>query len=385
MKYFKKDNIEAEHKIEDLINQVRKELICCLDKKVVSILLRGSLARGEGAWKNIDGNLKIISDLDLFLITKARTVISKRLKDQIIKIGKEARMSVHLHTIDLIRLKFMDKDLWLFDTKNIGIVIYGKDIPKMLMVEQMDINSKDIIALFFHRVFSSIIKCSPDDFSSSSQSALENLSLAASEIMFTCVDIIIIYSGNYYSSLFERVNFLENKFDKVGFDIDKEKLLSDINKALNFKFFQTEKFFLEEAQDFLLIAKDHLINLFFCFMKMEYNTQDILMCLYLENRNIVFKNKARSILTRMIIAYRLLRIKKLPKFPWSAHPRSYCMAASLMPFIALDKTVNEDYVIKGTEYLSKIYFQGQNTQRTWVTLRNELELLYNSGINLFIK
>lgn len=382
MRFFVKENVEAERKIENLIERVKSEILNYFNKDIVSISLIGSFAVGEGVLKKKNGEVKIISDLDLFVITKIREKIPKKLEETLKDIEDETGITVDLKIKRYIKLRFLPKDTHTLDIKKSGIVIHGKDVvPVLPEFEEGDITSKDIFFLFFNRIILSIEEYSPGDIAASHKNKLERLSHEASKTMFTCADMIGIHHGNYPSSIVKRVKFVENKLGKIK--INKEKFLKDLNTALKFRFEETNKLYLENAHNYWFRARNYLINLFIFFLEEIYHIRDISKYPYLESKNTSFRREIRSIYKSLQTIYILLKMKKVPKFLWKIRPSTCCKMASLMLYMAIDNKIERKYVMKAEEYLSKVYFRRKNwhdTKGTWILLRDELIKFHKLGI-----
>lgn len=384
MRYFWKENQQAERNVGDLIEQVRAAILHEFDNSVIAIILVGALARGEGAWKKIDNRLVILSDLDLLVVTRHGAKISEGLQNKLGNLEKETGITIDVRFQSQASLKLSARSTHLYDVRETGIAIWGdKKTLGIPNFREKDIGYKDIVALFFNRCILCLEECSPDDFVLSDANALERLTRFASDTMFTCADFITISSNSYSPSVFERVRFAKSNLAQLNTAINEEQFLSNLDKAINFKFAETTKLYLEDANDFWLAARQHLVDLFSFFFKQAYGITDISRYPNLLTRGVSLRGKARSVLSRLRTAYRLLKTKKLPPPLSVLNISFYCRMASLMLYLALGEKLEVSYMAKADEYMSKVYLHRKSrldTKGAWLALGNELKDFHKLGI-----
>lgn len=129
----------------------------------VSILLLGSLSRGEGSWKTINGVDTIVSDIEFF--TQLPTNFSKydRL-NQIFEIAQQKcfpDQTSSLFHIDKgiggIDMSGMERKLITYDANVFAYTVVGKDYKHtMPIVTYQNINMQDIWEVLIHRIFSAL-------------------------------------------------------------------------------------------------------------------------------------------------------------------------------------------------------------------------------------
>ncbi len=384
MGYFKIENAEAQERIESLIKRVKAEILGSLTDRVVAIILIGGLARGEGVWKKVNGQVRVISDADLLVSTKVGARIPNELEARLKNIEDQTGIVIAPRIRSNIEWRFSPRNTELFDIQENGTTIYGRkedlNLPK---VDQSELNFKDTVYLFFNRVYLSIEECSPDDFNSSDEDALQRLSYMAAQTMFTCADFIAIHCHNYLPSVFDRVSFAESKLNELDINIDKGAFLSDLHRALDFKFNWTDKPYLEDARDFWLKAKSHLLALFTFLFVQEYGVADISKYAYFQYKLSPLTGRLRNMISRLRRLARLVKNRKLANFTAIPDLQHHCRLAGLMLYMALSENLTVEYITRAEEYLLKVYRyrnEMMDARDSWLTLRNELKNFRKLGI-----
>jgi|GEM_PF-1118980 len=165
MNYFAKSHDSLDTLIDEFFQCIIKE-ICLNENNIVSILLLGSLSRGEGTWNIVNNKLAIESDIEFFIVhnpsLKTKKLIVEKIdniKDRILKKNDIVILANTFHIdysfINIKNLKSMEKKLLIYDAKKTGRIIYGKDIRHLLPeVNINNINLYDIKDILTHRAFS---------------------------------------------------------------------------------------------------------------------------------------------------------------------------------------------------------------------------------------
>lgn len=162
MNYFLNNNETLNHQVDSFFS----ELSSINEKEYggkLSVLLLGSLSRGEGTWiRNDAGDIQILSDIEFF------TVYSKgfdKFNDYNVKL-EELRTKYFpnqnnkLFHIDNCFIKkevlpFIEKKLITYDAQMTGKCVVGNDIRKLLpKISIRNINYIDIRDVLAHRIFS---------------------------------------------------------------------------------------------------------------------------------------------------------------------------------------------------------------------------------------
>lgn len=389
--FFYRENEEAKTKVISALNRITPEILrCCRD--VISIILFGSFARGEGVWKG-KKNLGIISDLDLLIVTKRKKAASEKLKRMIKQVEEKEKIAVELDFVCHKSLKKLRKDTHNLDRKE-GIVIWGEDVTSNFpQFRKEEINIKDIIFLFFNRILLALEKFPVKDVKNIKSKTW--LSHEACKGIFTCTDMICIRYSNYNPAVIKRIEFARKKCKQLMIT-NKDVFLEDLERAFNFRFRDVSTFYMNDAYDYWLRSRDHLLNLFqLCIRENHEKTSPVdeekfksqLRRLYKLGYNqgfiLPFLRKIRFQLYQL---YNLLRLKKKPKLPKALGQYDLsCRMASLMLYMAINKQdLVENYLTKAENYLSMVYHfpktKEKNLIYTWALLRSELRKLHKAGI-----
>lgn len=129
----------------------------------ISILLLGSLSRGEGSWKTIDGVDTIVSDIEFLTLVPIGFSKYHRL-NEVFEIAKKTcfpdQKSSLFHIDNGIGsggydMSGLERKLITYDANVFGYTVVGKDYKNTLpKVTYRNINMLDIWEVLVHRVFS---------------------------------------------------------------------------------------------------------------------------------------------------------------------------------------------------------------------------------------
>lgn len=161
LRFFHKPNEVLENKIcqyFDLLEEYNQE---CFGGKL-SIILLGSLSRGEGTWAIQDEKPYLLSDIEYFTIVPDDFTYYNKFNEALETskgiVFKGFNSSLfHIDNSYLRRsdLSVMEKKLLTFDASKFGKIVLGEDVLKLLPEISIDnINPIDIHNILIHRVFS---------------------------------------------------------------------------------------------------------------------------------------------------------------------------------------------------------------------------------------
>jgi len=161
MAYFYNVNKELEEKVSAFFDGLNKFNDDNYQGKL-SVMLLGSLSRGEGSWIIQDGKTVLISDIETFVFYPQGLSDLSKFENYCQKYAKEVfadNISTFFHVdnsyILLDNLPRLEKKLLAFDAIKMGKTVVGKDVKELMPKITLDnINLYDIRDILTHRVFS---------------------------------------------------------------------------------------------------------------------------------------------------------------------------------------------------------------------------------------
>lgn len=161
MKYFYKNNPNVEALIVQYFTFLSEKNAKFMNNQL-SVLLLGSLSRGEGTWIFRDGGFVLLSDIEFFTIYPVGfskfdewNQILMESKEEVFKYGGSILFHIDNTYVCKKDLPKMERKLLTFDAQKMGITVVGEDIKCLLpCVNINNINYIDIKEIMTHRVFS---------------------------------------------------------------------------------------------------------------------------------------------------------------------------------------------------------------------------------------
>lgn len=161
MSYFYKENKELEEKVNRYFGGLADFNNKHFGGKL-SVVLLGSLSRGEGSWINESGRIILVSDIEFFTVYTEETASFKEYDEFITLYAKEVfgeNASSLFHAdnsyVPKSRLKSMEKKLLTYDAVHFGKCVVGENVmPLFPKIDIHNINLYDIRDILTHRVFS---------------------------------------------------------------------------------------------------------------------------------------------------------------------------------------------------------------------------------------
>lgn len=161
MSYFYKENKELEEKVNRYFGSLADFNNKHFGGKL-SVVLLGSLSRGEGSWINESGRDILVSDIEFFTIYPEEISALKEYDEFITSYAKEVfgeNASSLFHAdnsyVPKSKLKSMEKKLLTYDAVHFGKCVVGEDVmPLFPKIDIHNINLYDIRDILTHRVFS---------------------------------------------------------------------------------------------------------------------------------------------------------------------------------------------------------------------------------------
>ena len=270
MKYFYKQNDKL-NKLVDLYFQNISFFNNKYYRGELSVILLGSLSRGEGSWYEENGNCRLLSDIEFFTIYPAGFKDFDKYENFVKACAKEVfgNQGILFHVDNTFilcsKLKKLERKLIIFDANNFGINIVGKNVINLLpKVSLNNINFYDIYDILAHRLFSVLYYGMPLKESKKLKEYQYNLAKNSLDLL----TVLLANQNILVSGFINKVNAL----DMCNIDIKyKEyfKLCLDIklgNDDLSHKFpiSEMEEIFLEIVHslniEFKIPLKNTLVN-----------------------------------------------------------------------------------------------------------------------------
>lgn len=161
-KFFWTDNEHLQAEVESYFNMLEEYNQSEFNGEI-SILLLGSMSRGEGSWKTIDGVDTIVSDIEFTTLVPVGFSQHERL-NEVFELAKNRcfpdQKSSLFHIDNGIGgggydMSGMERKLITFDANVFSTTVVGKDYKNtMPQVTYSNINMQDIWEVLIHRIFS---------------------------------------------------------------------------------------------------------------------------------------------------------------------------------------------------------------------------------------
>ena len=161
MAYFYKENPELEARIDQYFSRLAEYNDAHCEGKL-SVLLLGSLSRGEGTWHETENGYRLLSDIEYFTIYPdgfdgciAFSDFEKEAQREVFADLDSALFHVDNTFVRRESLHCMERKLLTYDAVKMGKTVVGEDcIPLLPTITVENINLCDIRDILTHRVFS---------------------------------------------------------------------------------------------------------------------------------------------------------------------------------------------------------------------------------------
>ena len=161
MAYFYKENPALEAQVDRYFARLAEYNDTYCDGKL-SILLLGSLSRGEGTWQPTETGARLLSDIEYFTVfpdgfdgRAAFTDFAKEVQREVFVDQDSALFHIDNTLIRRESLPRMERKLLTYDAAHMGKTVVGEDcVPLLPTITVENINLCDIRDILTHRVFS---------------------------------------------------------------------------------------------------------------------------------------------------------------------------------------------------------------------------------------
>ena len=159
--YFYKDNPALEAQVDRYFARLSEYNDTYCDGKL-SVLLLGSLSRGEGTWQTTDAGVRILSDIEYFTVYPdgfdgfdAFTDFSNEVRREVFADQDSTLFHIDNTFVRRQSLPRMERKLLTYDAARMGRTVVGEDcVPLLPVITVENINLCDIRDILTHRVFS---------------------------------------------------------------------------------------------------------------------------------------------------------------------------------------------------------------------------------------
>ena len=160
MSYFHKENSVLQKSVDDYFARVSEYN----EKRFagrLSVLLLGSLSRGEGTWEQTENGVRLLSDIEYFTIYPEGFTEFAEFEATTAEIGRtvfgEQSSLFHIDNsfVPKKSLPHLERKLLTYDAKCFGKCVVGEDaVPSLPEITLENINLFDIKDILTHRAFS---------------------------------------------------------------------------------------------------------------------------------------------------------------------------------------------------------------------------------------
>ena len=161
MAYFYRENPVLEAQVERYFARLSEYNDTYCDGKL-SVILLGSLSRGEGTWQKTDNGVRMLSDIEYFTVYpdgfdgfSAFTDFEKEVQREVFADQDSSLFHVDNTFVRRKALPHMERKLLTYDAARMGKTVVGEDCVSLLpAITVENINLCDIRDILTHRVFS---------------------------------------------------------------------------------------------------------------------------------------------------------------------------------------------------------------------------------------
>lgn len=200
-----------EYDYPDVVLKVLSEFISTvtdvLNGKKLGILLVGSTSRGELCWANIEGKLVLYSDIEFMLVVDhINKTCERELSRRINELSSSYDLGERFHLDYVVNkwsnLESMQKKIFIFDCKNVGIDLGENTIKsKLPVVNKENLDFKELNDVLLHRMKSLLNDVPEEIFEDEYDFRTFSLSLAKNTLDITTW--LFPYESDYLVSGFE--------------------------------------------------------------------------------------------------------------------------------------------------------------------------------------
>ncbi len=339
---FSKDK-DRDEIIKKHISMILTKLFDNIDrKKIISIILNGSICRGEAKVVINDNKITVYSDYDLLIVFSyvdyllLRKKIMK-LSNLFTRMLEDKGFNSHVCLVPTYKKHLRSFPPWIntYTMKNNDLVIYGDNLIRIIPdYSKKEILKSDSIEMLFNRMFEQLL--SIKDIGKNGYQNIKNI--------LDCASAVLAYNGEYEISYIKKARIFNEKYSKE-YGIEDIKRWADLkvnNKAIT-----------KGSQDDWNKARDYLIKVF----------EDLFRKEYINETNYIKHYSGKLLFLNFLIRRPLLYVLK-----FGAHPKLFLNLA-VYHLLRYTKDKNQDSLKK-----AKIYLKSN---------KNDFDSLKKEAINLW--
>ena len=234
MNYTAHNNNLVEAKIAQDIASIKNEIIREGKRRgIVSLILYGGFARGEGSAIIEGDNIRPLNDYDFMAVSSHPLPAYKSFRKFIQ--GMNSRISGYTIDVMIRPLWFMKRrhaSVFFYEMKNSGKVLWGKDVLSLMPeIDPDKIPMSDGIRTLFNRLMSLLEAYGAED--------RKFVVYQCNKAVLTCMEILLLQAKKYRGSYKERLSVFKSIFESSFPDLFKELpgFMDMVEKATQFKLF----------------------------------------------------------------------------------------------------------------------------------------------------
>lgn len=359
--------------ISNHLNELFESILDNLDlDNIVSILFIGSGSRNELSYKIKENSIDIFSDYEFVIIVDK--MLSQDEFDKLNKIfrnlEKKWNIKSPLFYIDygvstLSKFKLTPPTLWSYEARNLGVIVYGRDVRKDLVdVNLTNLDYGNLNELIIVRLWNMLVHMN-NGFIKKENNEYENF-IIKFYYSRNILDILTILLPNYsilQGGYRNRTNYFVKKFDNQNWNSYKK----DFKRITNFKVDLVDDISLEESQN---IFNNGFINLIADISSLDNvkNIEDLENSKNTIVKNKIFKEKTIRTLRRKVIELKLFKnyyrydLKSIELF-MNDEIRINLLFLLLLLHKSIHLSLQNDekikYLKKAIDYFNKISYQNK--------------------------
>ncbi|MEE9340070.1 MAG: nucleotidyltransferase domain-containing protein [Thermoplasmata archaeon] len=183
---------------------------------VESVVLTGSVARGEPSYSVIEGKATLLSDYDTVVVMKNRAALNAISKCGILEatISQALGRKVSIGAVPRFFWKRAPRTAFFYGIKKTGRTICGRDLLGEIPIQKREeIDKEDGLSILFNYLnqLLTVYSQSQSDFFRMRPDGNGSVLLTSSRAILACTEALLILEGKYDPSLNKRIRILREE------------------------------------------------------------------------------------------------------------------------------------------------------------------------------